>query len=203
MAFNAHKEQPNTVDPRTMKARCDECPLSRCRPVLGKGPLDASLAFIADAPGQWDLKRGEPLVGAPGVKFDEVLYHAGTRRKDVRITYAVLCRPEVAGETGKRRYDIKLYMAWLRRENKSRKKLKQEQIADPFACCYPRLRWELWQMDRWAWRRGAPNGVVVSALGNFALKQLTGMQGILKYRGSVLQPASDAVEPAVPLEQAP
>lgn len=181
-------------DARAAKARCDECPLSHQRPVGPSGPSDASIVLVGEAPGHWEQKTGRAFIGPAGVKLDELLYHAGLRRSELRITNALLCRPEVPGETGKKRYDVKEYMARLRRENVRRKRLKQEPIASPFDCCWPRLRLEIFEADRWAWRRGAPNGAVVVPLGNFALKMLSGAQGILKYRGSVLQPKAEGNE---------
>lgn len=180
-------------DARAMKANCDACPLNDCAPVPPEGPADAAIVFVGDAPGKMEVQFGKPLVGPMGVKLDEVLWKAGLKRSQVRLTNALLCRPEVPYETGKKRYDVKEYVAWLRRENVKRRKLKQEEIASPFDCCWPRLRREIWEADRWAWRRGAPNGAVVTPLSNFALKMVSGAQGILKYRGSVLAPkAGDA-----------
>jgi uracil-DNA glycosylase len=185
------RDQRPVFDARSMHAKCGECPLAHQRPVAPAGPIDAAVVVVGEAPGHWEQVQGKPFVGPSGVKLDELLYRAGLRRQDVRTTNALLCRPEVPGETGKKRYDVKGYMAWLRRENKRLRKLKQEPIGDPFACCWPRLRFELWQADRFAFRRGAPSGVVVVPMGNFALKQLAGVQGVLKYRGSVLQPKKE------------
>lgn len=173
-------------------AKCDECPLQGSKPVRPTGPEDARIVFVGEGPGKFEVIRGESFVGPSGIKLDEILYLAGLRRSEVRVTNALLCRAETPGVEGKKKFEVKTYMAWLRKENVRLRKIKVEQIADPFACCWPRLKRELDAAERHARRAGAPNGAVVVPLGNFALKQLAGVQGIMKYRGSVLQPIEGA-----------
>lgn len=182
-----------SYDPRILGARCNDCPLQGFTAVPSEGPEDASIVFVGEAPGKFEVLKQRPFIGPSGIKLDELLWKNGIRRADVKITNALQCRPEVPGLTGKERYDVKKYMAWLRAENVRRKKEKQELLESPFDCCWPRLRREIFTADRHARRRGAPNGVVVMPLGNFALKRLTGAQGILKYRGSVMQPEKTIV----------
>lgn len=179
-------------DPKACGARCDACPLSGQPVVPPAGPLTlADMAIVGEAPGMNEVKFKKPFVGASGVKLDEILWNAGMRRQSVWITNGLLCRPEVPGELGKKRYDVKLYMAWLRKENARRKKAKEAPLESPFACCAPRLYLELQTLDAGCRSRGRPNGVVVVPMGNFALGTLSGKpgshKGILKWRGSVIQ----------------
>lgn len=164
--------------------------------------------LLADHRGLWNPAQQEYTYGAvwPTTFWDTPLVeeYEDSRSKTVycidvdryhnfATTNAIVhnCRPEVPGEIGKKRYDVKAYMAWLRKENIQRKRNKHELLESPFDCCWPRLRRELYAAERHAQRRGAPNGVVVQPMGNFALKRLTGAQGIMKYRGSVMAPSQD------------
>lgn len=72
--------------------RCDLA-LERTQVVLGKGPSNARLMFIGEAPGADEDRRGEPFVGASGRMVDRLLEASGVERKDVFITNIVACRP--------------------------------------------------------------------------------------------------------------
>ena len=189
-------------DARANGAQCDSCPLSGCKVIPPEGNLQARQVFVGEAPGAQEIKLGRPFVGPSGVKLSELLYATGgTQRKDVWITNALLCRAEVPDKEGKKRYDVKEYMAWIRRENVRRKRANKQlasgsvpfpEIRNPFDCCAPRLYAELRWFDQQALTAGAPNGVVVVPMGNFALGMLTAKpgtaRGVMKYRGSVLRP---------------
>lgn len=179
-------------DPRKMGARCDICPLNDKRPCAPTGPLDAALAFVGEGPGKFEEIKGQVFQGDSGNKLNALLYKHGIARDKVRVTNAILCRPETPGIEGKRRFEMKVYAAWFRKQNVLRRKQGFEQQADPWSCCAPRLKWELDWLEHNARARGAPNGVVIMPLGNFALRAVTGgtgaaAKGILKYRGSVME----------------
>jgi DNA polymerase len=59
------------------------------------GPLDASVLFVAEAPGRLGADRtGVPLSGdQTGRNFDALLANAGIDRAGVFVTNAVLCNP--------------------------------------------------------------------------------------------------------------
>jgi len=174
-------------------ARCHECPLyGEGTVVPPSGPLDAPIAFVNDSPSYHDLRAREQLSGTAGIKFDEMLWGIGYRRNEVWKTSAILCRFQVPGLEGKKRYQLTSYMAWLRKMNAERKRVDQPPRPSPFECCKPRLDAELKVLEESARARGAPNGVVVQPLGPYALKYVAGAaQGkpasIQKYRGSVIQ----------------
>jgi uracil-DNA glycosylase len=77
---------------------CRRCPrMEGRRRAIGSanGPLDASILFVAEAPGRLGADRtGVPLSGdQTGRNFDELLAAAGIDRRRVFITNAVLCNP--------------------------------------------------------------------------------------------------------------
>lgn len=109
-------------DPREHSADCDRCPLRGRVVVPPEGNVDAGMVIVGEGPGMNEVAHERPFIGPSGAKLVELLAKVGLRRADVWITNAVLCRAEVPGETGPRRYDVKLYLAWLRKENVRRKK---------------------------------------------------------------------------------
>lgn len=198
-----------TYDPQACGARCDLCPLRGEQVVPPEGNQHARLAIVNEAPGAYELKFDKQFIGPHGAKLNELLYKAGLARNQVWLTSAILCRAEVPDKDGRRRFDLKEYMAWLRRENVKIK--RQNKVArtaaykagepipidiperySPFECCAPRLYGELQALDTQAFANGAPNGVVAVPLGSFALGMLTtrpgAAQSIMKYRGSVILP---------------
>jgi uracil-DNA glycosylase len=188
-------------DPRSHGARCDACPLYnsmdgvQCvqpefRNMANNGSLP--LVFVGDAPDEMSVKQKRPFVGAAGVKLNDVLTRADMTRNQIAITYMILCRPDVPGESGRKKYDLAAYEAWLKKENKRRAKVSEPILESPIACCAPRLHNELTSLDNIAKSIGWPNGAVVMPLGDQSLRATMGVigqkptSGILKYRGSVI-----------------
>jgi len=100
------------------------------------------------------------------------------------------CLPTTPGAPRLKEHDRKTYLAYLRKMNAARKKQakleKKEYVPlpSPWDCCVTRLHGELWRAEATARARGDPNGVVIVPVGNFALKSVTGHEGIMKWRGS-------------------
>lgn len=197
--------------PEEWGAKCDSCPLraqgatpvapqwaSNLRgPSQGVGTGVRAIIVVGDSPGMHDVKRGKQFIGPAGVKLDEMLWNAGLKRSQVLgLTTALLCRPEAPDEVGRKRYDLKVWMAWWRKENVKRKKFGERLMANPFECCAPRLQGELEDAEVIA-RRLAQN-LVVMPVGNFALAALQGASGkaqsIAKYRGSVIEKVGHSEE---------
>lgn len=177
-----------------MGARCDLCPLNDKRPVAPTGPLNAPIAFVGEGPGKFEEIQGRAFVGDSGNKLGSMLWKHGVTRDQVYVTNALLCRPETPGIEGKRRFEMKVYAAWFRKQNMMRKKAGHPLQVDPWTCCAPRLQWELGWLEHNARAAGRPNGAVIIPLGNFAMKAVSGgvegkVGGIMKYRGSVIQVA--------------
>jgi len=69
-------------------ARCDLYKFAT-QTVFGEGPLDASIVFVGEQPGDQEDLAGRPFVGPAGAVFDEALEKAGIDRSTVYVTNAV------------------------------------------------------------------------------------------------------------------
>ena len=177
-------------DPRKAGCRCDVCPLKGKIVVPPEGPPDAEAMVIAEGPGDWEERKKRPLVGPSGLLLDELLYRSNIKRNRLWISNTTLCRPEVPGLTGKERYSLNRYMAWIRAENAKRRKEAKaahappQLLNSPIECCKGRLDAEVQWFDWVAKNRGEPNGVMIYPTGGYALKTLTRKEGIMKHMGS-------------------
>ncbi|MBA2466475.1 MAG: UdgX family uracil-DNA binding protein, partial [Sphingomonas sp.] len=70
---------------------CTRCELYRCgtQTVFGEGPLDASIVFVGEQPGDREDLAGRPFVGPAGQLFDAALEAAGIDRSTTYVTNAV------------------------------------------------------------------------------------------------------------------
>src|SRR5438874_11924336 len=70
---------------------CTRCDLYRhaTQTVFGEGPLDASIMFVGEQPGDQEDLAGRPFVGPAGAIFDAALEQAGIDRSAVYVTNAV------------------------------------------------------------------------------------------------------------------
>lgn len=166
------------------------------------GPANARVAYVGEGPDEQEVKRGVPFIGASGIKLEEILWEAHRlTRSQVFLTNSAICRPETPGLEGKDRFKMDNYMKWVKQENGRRAKANKVHkklgepleplLMDPHTACRPRLLRELAWLDAQARKAGAPNGIVVQPLGNYALKSLRAVSGIMKYRGSVMLPKPD------------
>ena len=71
--------------------RCTRCDLYRCgtQTVFGERPLDASILFLGEQPGEQEDLAGRPFVGPAGQLFDQALDKAGIDRATTYVTNAV------------------------------------------------------------------------------------------------------------------
>jgi DNA polymerase len=71
--------------------KCTRCGLYRhaTQTVFGEGPLDASIMFVGEQPGDQEDVAGRPFVGPAGALFDASLEKAGIDRSTVYVTNAV------------------------------------------------------------------------------------------------------------------
>ena len=70
---------------------CTRCDLYKyaTQTVFGEGPLDATLVFVGEQPGDQEDLAGKPFVGPAGQMFDRALAEAGLDRARVYVTNAV------------------------------------------------------------------------------------------------------------------
>jgi uracil-DNA glycosylase family protein len=70
---------------------CTRCDLYKyaTQTVFGEGPLDASIVFVGEQPGDQEDLAGRPFVGPAGAVFDAALEAAGIDRSKVYVTNAV------------------------------------------------------------------------------------------------------------------
>ncbi len=70
---------------------CTRCDLYRCgtQTVFGEGPLDASILFVGEQPGDQEDLAGRPFIGPAGQLFDAALEKAGIDRRTTYVTNAV------------------------------------------------------------------------------------------------------------------
>jgi DNA polymerase len=71
--------------------KCTRCDLYKfgTQTVFGEGPLDASIMFVGEQPGDQEDLAGRPFVGPAGQLFDAALEKAGIDRSTVYVTNAV------------------------------------------------------------------------------------------------------------------
>src|SRR3954470_10965891 len=71
--------------------KCTRCDLYKhaTQAVFGEGPLDASIMFVGEQPGDQEDLVGRPFVGPAGQLFDAALEKAGIDRSTVYVTNAV------------------------------------------------------------------------------------------------------------------
>ncbi|MFL6735364.1 MAG: UdgX family uracil-DNA binding protein [Sphingomicrobium sp.] len=70
---------------------CTRCDLYKCgtQTVFGEGPLDASILFVGEQPGDQEDLAGRPFVGPAGQLFNSSLEMAGIDRSKTYVTNAV------------------------------------------------------------------------------------------------------------------
>jgi uracil-DNA glycosylase len=70
---------------------CTRCDLFKhaTQTVFGEGPLDATICFVGEQPGDQEDLAGRPFVGPAGALFDASLEEAGIDRTRVYVTNAV------------------------------------------------------------------------------------------------------------------
>jgi DNA polymerase len=71
--------------------KCTRCDLYKhaTQTVFGEGPLDVSIMFVGEQPGDQEDIAGRPFVGPAGAIFDAALEKAGIDRSTVYVTNAV------------------------------------------------------------------------------------------------------------------
>jgi len=76
---------------RAEAMHCTRCDLHKCgtQTVFGEGPLDPTIVFVGEQPGDQEDLAGRPFVGPAGQLFDRALEEAGIERGRTYVTNAV------------------------------------------------------------------------------------------------------------------
>jgi uracil-DNA glycosylase family 4 len=74
---------------------CTSCNLCtvRTQAVPGKGPSNADIVIIGEAPGDQEDSVGEPFYGRSGTLLTKILAEAGISRGDIYVTNMLKCWP--------------------------------------------------------------------------------------------------------------
>jgi uracil-DNA glycosylase family 4 len=128
--------------------------------VHGKGPKDASIMIIGEAPGADEEKFGRPFVGSSGRLLEILLNKAGILRQQCYITNVVKERPH--------KNDISQFLDLS----------KKVPVESP-----EYHRYKLYLIDE----INEVNPNVIIAVGSVALYTLTGKKSVTKWRGSILE----------------
>jgi len=140
------------------------------RRVMGCGPPGARIALVGEAPGADEERLGEPFVGRAGRELNAELGQAGIARAGCYVTNVSKTRPP--GNDFRRMYydDAKGLVATEALLTARRALVAELQARNPRAN-------------------------VVVALGEEALRALTGLRGITKWRGSIIATPAGKVVP--------
>jgi DNA polymerase len=130
------------------------------RRVEGYGPAGAKIALVGEAPGADEERLGQPFVGTEGKFLNQMLASAGIDRNACYVTNVAKERPPGNDFLSRYYLDAKRLTA------------------------HPDLERCVYELQQELLRR-AP--VVTIALGEEALRALTGRRGIGDWRGSILQ----------------
>lgn len=120
-------------DPRALGAECDTCPLNGLHnPVPARGPQNAKILLLGEAPGRKEIERGKAFVGDSGRMLYDLFAEAWrllppgiprVRVDDIRIVNTIEHKPPGG--------DIQAYLTSLRNKNleeKRRHRLKLKEL---------------------------------------------------------------------------
>jgi len=138
-------------DPRSLGAKCDECPLNEFhRPIPTEVNNGSQFIVVGDYPGENEEREGRPFVGPNGGLMQSTFGALGLRRRDANWTNVVLCRPPDS--------DMNRFLELIRKRNREITKeniVRAAQhvplrplIPTPMECCAPRLWSEVTEFEK-------------------------------------------------------
>lgn len=134
--------------------------------VPGQGSMDAKLVVFGQSPGKDEMERGEPFVGPAGRVYNQILHNAKILRSSIWTDNMAKRQPE--------RNKIGLFFEG---------RAPGERGSSPII---PKPELQEWiNENKELVARIQPN--VIVPLGNEALWMVTGLEGITKWRGSILR----------------
>lgn len=134
------------------------------------GPAPARIMIVGEAPGEQEMLKGIPFVGASGQELERMLKEAGIYMSQCFLT--TVCRVRPPGN------DITAFIAQKKSEiTPAHQILRDKYVLAPI--------WEGLELLKREIELVQPN--VIIALGNVSMWALTGKWGITSWRGSMLQ----------------
>jgi DNA polymerase len=147
--------------------------------VNSDGPANARIMIVGEAPGEQEEREGKPFVGASGYELTRMLHEAGISRSECFITNVARKRPP--GN------DINKFFAKAKKDRtQGHTFLKGRWVTREILEGYDLLKTEI----------ALVRPSIVIALGGTALWALTDLEGITKWRGSMLY-SNGAADPPV------
>lgn len=143
----------------------------RCKPY---GPPNAEVMVVGEAPGEEELQRGEPFVGASGIELTLMMNEAGLARSQFYLTNVTQSRPP-GGDIAN----------WFAANKTEEAKLLSTGGIRYNGKVIAKELYESIQILRAEFERISPRCVI--ALGNVALWVFAGEWGIGNWRGSQLE----------------
>lgn len=133
------------------------------------GPSGARIMLVGEAPGEQEVLRGAPFVGASGNCLNEMLHEAGIMRSECFLTN--VCRERPPGN------EIEQWIPKVKKDRTPDMVPLRDKMVKPVIAEGTSLLWREIGMV-------APN--IIVAFGNVSLWALTGKWGIKSWRGSLL-----------------
>jgi uracil-DNA glycosylase len=136
--------------------------------IYSKGPREAAVLVVGEAPGEDEVREGLPFVGYSGKELDKLLTETGFAPGACRITNVCHVRPP--------RNDISAFLGFSKKDAKPDSLYEHGKFYSPeIAHGLKILQMEIESM---------PNLELIIGLGNTPLWALTGQFGITRWRGS-------------------
>jgi DNA polymerase I-like protein with 3'-5' exonuclease and polymerase domains/uracil-DNA glycosylase len=133
------------------------------------GPVPAKIMLVGEAPGETEMRRREPFVGASGQLLNEMLHEAGIMRSECFLTN--VCRLQPPGN------DIELWIPKIKKRITEDMVPLRDKMVKPIVL-------QGWEMLCREVDMVKPN--IIVAFGNVSMWALTGKWGIKSWRGSLL-----------------
>ena len=141
---------------------------------IASGPQPADILILGEAPGENEVKAGQPFIGMSGKELTKMLSEAGILRSECRIMNVTSYRPP----------EDKIDAFFPTKSN-----LNGGEILRHGRYCTTEIQQGLMELQR---EIALTKPKVIIALGDTALWSLTGESSISKWRGSILEHDSGA-----------
>lgn len=155
-----------------------------------RGPADARIMVVGEAPGSHEEQQGAPFVGPSGWCLEQMLRSAGINPKDVFFTNVARTRPpsnDISAFIASTKAGKAVTSPKSKCINKAiHRPLKDLYVTKELSDGYTTLQREI----------SSVRPSIIIPVGNVSMWALTGLQGIKKWRGSMLHTDFSYLTPA-------